>query len=196
MQHLRMELNGIEALFRILSRSHRAVVRMSDDSKARSGLRDLIKMAHPADRVLWDILKQLSRTVHIQLSLAIFSYGSLFHPAPKDMHHELCAVTESKHRYSYLKQLLSTSGSPGLIAAVRPSRKDDALRLHLLYLCNVRSVGIYLAIDIAFSYTPRDQLVILASEINYNDLFLHRVSLNPPGMLRFVVYCFMIFSRR
>ena len=147
-------------------------------------------MTHPADRCIIvrlmvipdrsgnrlclrsNLCKQRGRPIHKNLRLAILSHRSLLHLPPQHMHHQLCAVAQTEHRDPKLKQLLCISRRSLLITTVRSSGQNDPLRVHFLNLFKIRPVGIYLTINIAFSDTSCNQLVILTAKVNDNYLFL------------------------
>ena len=68
----------------------------------------------------------------------------------KNMHHQLCAVAQSQNRNSKFKQFLAASCCTFLIATVRTTGKDNALRVHLFNFLDAGLVGINFTVHITF----------------------------------------------
>ena len=172
-----MELNGIQILVRILRRRHGTIRRMGTDGKARRNLRYIIIMAHPANGFRRYILKQLAVGVHHYFNFSVLSDRRLLHLAAQHLHHNLRAITKPEHRNPHFKKLRRTSRCSRLVAAVRTSGQNNALRIHLPYFCQVRLIRINLTVDITLPDAARHQLIVLSAEIQYDYCFsLHFIS--------------------
>ena len=88
------------------------------------------------------------------------------------MHHKLCAVAQAKYRDSQFEQLSGIGRRVCFVTTVWSSGKDDSLGIHCLNLLNASPVGVYFTVNIAFSDTPCNELVVLAAKINDDYLFL------------------------
>ena len=151
-------------------------------------------MAHPADCFFCHIGKQRWFCFHKYLCFSIFTHGSLLHPAAQYMHHKLCAVAKSQHGNAQFKKRLLISRSTGFITTVRSTCQNNSLRIHRLNLLQIRLVRIYLAVNIAFSDTPCNQLIVLPAKVNDDYLFpgkfiFHRKV--PPDILYFAISLFL-----
>ena len=78
MKYFRMELDCIQSALYTLCCCHGAVGGGGHGTEAGSQLGDIVEMAHPADRILGYIGKQLGTAVYLHLSLAIFPNGCAF----------------------------------------------------------------------------------------------------------------------
>ena len=92
-----MELDCIQSALYTLCCCHGAVGGGGHGTEAGCQFRNIVEMAHPADRILGYIGKQLGTAVYLHLSLAIFPNGCTFYLTTQHMGHQLCAVTESQH---------------------------------------------------------------------------------------------------
>ena len=91
----------------ILSGCHRAVCSVGCDFKAGCHLRNIVKVAHPADSLRTYALKHLGRSlVDEHFSLTILSHIRALHLAPEHMAHELRAIAQTQHRNTKLEQLV------------------------------------------------------------------------------------------
>ena len=107
MQYLWVELDSIKLLSFILSGCHRAVCSVGCDFKAGCHLRNIVKVAHPADSLRTYALKHLGRSlVDEHFSLTILSHIRALHLAPEHMAHELRAIAQTQHRNTKLEQLV------------------------------------------------------------------------------------------
>jgi len=95
-----MELDCIQSTLYTFCCCHRAVCSGSYNTEAGCQFRNIVEMAHPADRILGHIGKQLGTAVYLHLSLTIFPNGRTFYLTTQHMGHQLCAVAESQYRNS------------------------------------------------------------------------------------------------
>ena len=89
----------------------------------------------------------------------------LLHPAAEVVDHQLHAVTDPEDRDAELEQLLPKSRRPVGVNGGRPSRKHQAPGSPVLDLLQRGVVGQQLAEHAALANAPRDQLRVLATEV-------------------------------
>ena len=159
-QDLGVELHGVEAACLILRGSHRTVGRVGHDLKAGGGLLDVVVMAHPADILRGQRVKQRAGGVQVDQRLAVLALGCLADLAAQHVHHQLAAVADAE------------DGRIRQVGAVGAAGEDDALGVFGLDFGKVGAVRINLAIYVAFADAAGDQLIILAAEIQNDDSFL------------------------
>ena len=177
-QHLRVELYGVQTLFGIFNGCHRAVCGVGSDLEAGSRLLDVVIVAHPADGRRLHIGEQLALGVHKHLGLAVLTLGSAADMTAQQVHHQLAAVADSQHRDAPVEDLGVDGGRIFQIDAVGAAGEDDALGVLRLDDRQVSFVGIDFTVDIVLADTARDQLIVLAAEIQHDDSFmLHDVLL-------------------
>jgi hypothetical protein len=87
------------------------------------------------------------------------------------MHHQLRSIAQAQNRNPQFKQLPAAGCCPLLIAAVGASCQNNSLGIHSLDLTNVCLVGVNFTIYAALTDTAGHKLVILAAEVDHNDLF-------------------------
>ena len=137
MQYFRMELDSIQFLLRIFRCRYRTVCCFGTGSKSRCYLGDVVKMTHPADRMLRYILEQCAVFVYLHICFSVLADWCFFHLASQYMHHQLGSVAQSQNRNAHLKQFLGISRCPFFIATVRTTCQNDSLRIHFLDLCQI-----------------------------------------------------------
>ena len=177
-----MELHRVESASRIFHGRHRTVVRMCGDLKASRGLRDVVGVAHPAGRSLRSIachsLEQLGaglNSIQLYFGVAVLADGGRLHLAAQFMCHELRSVADAQHRDPQPEQGFVASRRIVCIDAVGPSCQDDSLRVHGQDLSRRLCIGMDLAINVAFSDSSRDQLLVLSAKVqDYDQFSVHR----------------------
>ena len=178
-QHLRVELYGVQTLFGIFNGCHRAVCGVGSDLKAGSRLLDVIVVAHPADGRGLHIGEQLALGVYEHLGLAVLTLGSAADMTAQQVHHQLAAVADAQHRHAPAEDLGVDGGRVLQINAVGAAGEDDALGILGLDDRKIGFIGIDLAVDIIFSDAAGNQLIVLSAKVQHDDSFmLHDVFLH------------------
>lgn len=172
MQDLGVELHGVEAACLILRGSHRTVGRVGHDLKAGGGLLDVVVMAHPADILRGQRVKQRAGGVQVDQRLAVLALGCLADLTAQHVHHQLAAVADAEDGHAPVINFGVDRGRIRQVGAVGAAGEDDALGVFGLDFGKVGAVRINLAIYVAFADTTGDQLIILAAEIQNDDSFL------------------------
>ena len=93
MQYFRMKLDRIQFSCTIFCRSNGAVCSMGWNSKTGRRLRDVIRMAHPADSIGTYTCKYGWFTIYTDFCFTIFLHWRFFHMPPQHMHHKLRTIT-------------------------------------------------------------------------------------------------------
>ena len=178
-EHLRVELDSIQALGLVFRSCHRAVDGVRRDLEVRSCLLNVVVVAHPADGGRLHVRKHLAAVVYKDFRLAVLTLRSAADMAAQQMHHELAAVADSQHRHAPGEDLGVDGGRILQIHAVGSARKDDALGILGLDGGKVGLIGIDFTVDIVLADTARDQLIVLAAKVQHDHGFmLHECS--PP----------------
>ena len=177
MQNLGVELYAVQAARRILGRCHRAIGRMGHNLEAGSRRLNIIVMAHPADILCRQTVKQRARGIKIHQRLAILAFRSFGDLAAQHMHHELAAVADAKNRHTPSINFRVNGRRIGQIGAVGAAREDNTLGIFGFDFGEVRAVRIDLAVNVALTHAARNQLIVLAAEVkNNNGFLLHGVT--------------------
>ena len=94
--------------------------------------------------------------------------------AAEVVRHELAAVAYAEHGNAKLEYLCIYLRRAGSVNALRTAGEDNADGVVCFYFVYRHAVGLYLAVDIAFTDSACDKLVILAAEVqNKYALILH-----------------------
>ena len=176
-QHFRVELGAIQATGLILRGSHRAVRCVRYNFKTGSCLLNIIVVAHPADVLVRQRIKQRAGRIQIHQRFTILPFGGFGHMATQLVHHQLTAVADTKNGHTPVVNIRVNGGRIRQISAVGAAGKDETLGVFGLDFSKVGAVRLNLAIHIAFTDTAGNQLVILAAEVQNDDGFLlHEVA--------------------
>ena len=177
--YLGMELHTVEAAGFVAYADGRAGRAVRDKAEALRYLCHIVSVAHPRDALGWKSLEQAAAGIEKGRGLAVFTGGVRLrggHLAAEVMRHELAAVADSEHGDAELEYLRIDLWGAGSVNALRAAGEDDADGVVYLYFFYSHAVGLYLAVDIAFADSARDQLVILAAEVqNKYSLIVHSV---------------------
>ena len=166
-----MELNRIEAALLTFHACHRAHWCVSGNLEAFRGFFYIICMAHPADRLRAHGIEDPAVRLCIHFRLAIFADWSRRNASAQHMSHQLGTITDSKDRNSHLKDFFFTMRGLLLVYTIRASGENDSLRIHFPDLFQSQCVWMNLTVNIAFSDSSGNQLVILTTEIQNNNHF-------------------------
>ena len=103
--NLGVELNGIELSVNVLHCSTGAVVGLGDNLKALRRLGDIIRMAHPNDALLGNVLPKKAVLAQLKLNLAVFGNRSGCNLAVAHPCDELASVADAENRNSDVKNI-------------------------------------------------------------------------------------------
>ena len=167
-----MELDRIEFFCFVFCCCYRTVCGVCRDFKSRCNFWDIIEVAHPACSLCRHTLEYFwIFFIDKYFGFSIFSDISTLYFSAKHVWHQLCTITQSKHRNAKFEKFIGVCWRIRLVTAVRPACQDDSLWIHRFDFFNIGFVRINLAIDIAFSYASGNQLVILSTEVQYDYYF-------------------------
>ena len=172
MVHLRMELHAIKSLFRTFDSGGGAGGGCPNHAETLRQLCHIVSMAHPADFVRINPLQKLTVYGKRNFCFAIFAFlPCMSNLAAQCIRHQLTAVADTQHRHAHFKQSRVAFGGIIVINAVRATSKDNALRILRLNFFQRLIPGDNLTINVMLPDTPRNQLIILATEIQYYNRF-------------------------
>ena len=103
MSNLWVELNGIELSVNVLHCSTGAAVGFGDNLKALRRLGDIIRMAHPNDALLGNVLPKKAVLAQLKLNLAVFGNRSGCNLAVAHPCDELASVADTENRNTDVK---------------------------------------------------------------------------------------------
>jgi len=173
MGHLRVELHCIQATLRVLHRRTGAVRRLTGDGKARRGLGDIVRMAHPNGGVLGHI-PQHTAAQHGQLDLAVLGHRRRLYLAAQHPCHQLAAVANAQHRHAQLQHLRGVMGRGRVIHGIGTAGKDNALIISLPNGIQRGGIRQNFGKHAVITHTAGDQLIVLTAEIQ-NKNFFHTI---------------------
>ena len=181
----RMILHGVELLFHVYHGCDRAICGMSDGGEAFRHFCHIVNMAHPDDALRWQIFEKRCAGVELGFGLTEFALVGSFNLAAKGVRHELHAVAEAEHWNAELKNATLDLWRAVAVDAVWAAGKDDAFWLFFFDGCEGFVKWHDLAVNNALAHAARNELVVLAAEIDDDDhfLFIFQVILPPHFLL-------------
>ena len=144
-------------------------------------------MAHPADCLFRHILKKLGILIHVYLNLSILSDRSFLYLPTQQVHHKLRTVANTKNRNTQFKNFLCVGWRIFQINTVWSTCKNNSFWINSFDFFNICFIRIDFAVHVTFAHTSCNQLIILSSEIKYNNGF----SLQESFLLFFIINSFL-----
>ena len=152
MHNLRVELDTVDSLLRILHSGDRAYRAFCNNRESCRKVGDSVGVAHPAGGGLRNALENLRR-LDRNLGSAVLAGICGGNRSAERVGSELCAVADAKHRNTKLKDAgIHVRGVFG-IHTCRSSGKDDTGVVSCFNLVKGDGARLYLAEDICFADT-------------------------------------------
>ena len=167
--HLGVELDAVEPSLDRLERRHRSRRRRSGDTRASRRRGHRVAMAHPA-RLVGRLAREEPALAHVELGLAELGHlGSLRRclpaPAPATGLRSRCRAPEPLARRSPG----STRGAPSEKTDAGPPLSTSATGLRRRISSAPAACDDELRVDAALAHPPRDQLRVLAAQVEHED---------------------------
>ena len=176
MGDLGMELDGVDAAAFVAHRGGGALSCARGCGEALGRDRDIVAVAHPADAFAGNVVKE-DVVINGQLDLAVLAavLGACDRAA-RHVGDQLTAVADTQQRDAQIEDRGVVVGRRRIVDAVGAAGEDDAGVARRLDLGDGDLViGLDLGVDMVLAYAARNQLVVLAAEIEYED-FLHIIT--------------------
>ena len=171
--HLRVELDAEKPLLLVADRRVGAVVGGRADLEARGNLGDAVAVAHPDDELVRQPLEELVSGHDRHLRLPVFAGLAGLDPAAELLANQLHAVADAEHGDAEVEDAGIDAGGALLEHAVGTAREDDALRRIGLDFVHRDVERDDLGIDVLLADAARDQLRVLGTVVEDDDL-VHR----------------------
>ena len=169
---LGMELHSIKTLTQILHRSNWTDGGACRCMEACRELADIVRVAHPADVFVRNSFKQRGRFVRdVDFCPPVFACGSSFNAPAAEMCHQLGTVADAEYGNPKRKELFRCRYGFRSIDAVRTACQNDAAWCEFSNAIQGQRMWMYLAIDVVFPHAARNELIILSTEIQYQNHF-------------------------
>jgi len=182
-----MKLHAVEAARIVGHGGHRAIRCVRNGHKALRRARHLIGMAHPAGALGPETCQQAAvYSVHGHIGTPVFAARAALHRRAQQVRHQLHAVADAQNRHAQLKYALVHPGRALIQHAGRASAENDAHGLDGPDIRQLRAAGQHAGIDPALTYTPGNQLGVLAAKVqNQNALrSFHKTRIPSPSGCR------------
>ena len=171
--HLRMKLHAVQLSPVIAHGRAWASLRFSQDIKTIRDAADIIRMTHPADALLRNILKEHVIPYPDQCFSVFAGLFSTGDSAARHIRHQLRSVTDTQDRDSQIQNAGIIMGRIRIIDTVRTSGKNDPAVSLIFYLIRqdpvIRSD---LRVDSQITYPAGYKLIVLTTKIKHK-YFLH-----------------------
>ena len=103
----------------------------------------------------------------------IFTHTACLHTSAKQVTHHLHTIVDTQNRNAEVENRRVTFGRPIRINAIGASRQDNPFRRQFFHFRRRGLSQFYLLIDMEATYHKRNQLLILPSEIQNQNQFIH-----------------------
>ena len=111
--------------------------------------------------------------------MAVLAVGRAIDGAAEQLGHQLQAVADAEDGDFQVEDLGVDERRAGLLDAERTAGEDDPFRAEGADLLERHRAGVNFAVDVQLADAPRDQLRVLRSEVEDEDLFCMDVSHRP-----------------
>ena len=174
---LGMVLHAVEPARFVADGDVRAGVGVRDEREALGDLFHVVAVTHPRHALFGKTLEEFAVRVKKRLGLAVFARGGVVcgdDLAAEVVRDELAAVADAEHGHARVKERGIDVRRVLEIHAVRAAGEDEADGIHREKVRKRRRVGLDLAVNAAFAHAARDELVVLAAKVQYDDgLMVH-----------------------
>ena len=168
-----MELHGVDLSVCVFHRGAGAVVGVGGHAEALGGFADEIRVAHPYDAALGDVLKkQAVRLGAADLDLSVFAFHAARDSSAGHISHQLAAVADAEDGYAEVKYRRVVVGRGLVVNGIGAAGEDYALVACGSDLLQGSGVAFDLGENAVIADTPGNKLVILSSEVEDEDLFM------------------------
>ena len=173
-QHLRVELDPVEAARRILEAADRRRGRLGGDARTVGRCGDGVAVAHPADLLGGEAAEEGAVGIDADIRPPELRAVGALDPAAEVPGHELHPVTDAEHGHAELED--PRIGQRRALGVDRggPAREDERKRPPGGDRRRRGRVVDELRVDAALPDAPRDQLRVLAAEVDDEDGALFR----------------------
>ena len=165
---LGMELDAVEAALRSLEGGDRRRRRARDDGRALGSRDDRVAMRHP-DGLLGRRVGQQPRLGRLHRGAPELGDARAVDTAAELERHELRAVTDAERRHAELEQRRIDAGRVVGVDGRRAAAEHERVRVPGAHRLGRDRVADELGVDAALAHAPRDQLRVLAAEVENED---------------------------
>ncbi len=175
MHHFRVKLHRVQPSSLVLHCRDRANRRVSNALKAFRQAVDAVGVAHPADIVFFDAVKEDAFGV-FDFGFAVFGNVGVSDFAAKLVRHKLRAVANAENGYAQIKYFGIHSQAILAENAVRPTGENYADRVFCFHLFCRNRTRHQFGINVQVPDSSCDELVVLSAEIDDDYVLCHNVS--------------------
>ncbi len=185
---LGVELDAVEPADVVLEGRDRRVLRLRDHPRAVGRRDDGVAVRHPR-RLLVGERGEQALAGRVQRDLPVLSGARLLDPAAELEREELRSVADAERRDAELEDGRIDPRRPLRVDGGGTTREDQRDRVAVAYLLGGRAVADELGVDAGLAHPSRDQLRVLAAEVDHQHGALLRGCLerrpgHPCGRLR------------
>ena len=163
---LRVELDGVEPAIRILEGGDGGRRRGGGDARAGRRSGDRVAVAHPHDLLRRQVAEQ-QRLVELGIGLAVLRDVVRFDRAAEIAGHQLHPVTDAERRDAELENRGVHLRRTVDVHRCRPTGEDQRQGVPRLDLRRREAVTDELGVDTCLAHATRDQLAVLAAEVEH-----------------------------
>ncbi len=162
---LGMELDAVERPVGVLERGDRGRRRAGDNTRPGWRRDDRITVAHPDGLPFGQAVEERSALCMQRRLAELGDAGPIDAPA-EILGHELHAVADAEDRHAEVEQARIDPGRALRVDGGRPAREDERARVAAPYLLGGDPVRDELRVHTTLAHASRDQLRVLAAEVD------------------------------
>ena len=166
---LGVELQRIDLALDVRHRGVRRVRRLGRSGESLRQALDAIAVTHPDLQTRAELLEQRIVAGQIDLGVAVLAVIGLGHLAAEHVAHQLQAVADAEHRHAELEDHLRHTRAALGSDRERRAREHDALGREGADRLLAHRARVDLAVDVELTNPARNQLGVLAAEIEDQD---------------------------
>src|SRR5210317_1317358 len=176
-----MELYAVQVAFKVLDAAYRGVVRLGNFLEATGDDLNMITVAHPDRAVTIDkkaVKKRAGRIFRQKVGMTILALACRHDPATEMVTHQLHAIADTQHGDPHFEEFFLYRRCAPVINGLRPPGKDDPRGIECLDLSQAHIKRMQLAVDMRFTHPSGNQLGVLRSEVEDQNLFRMDIHIN------------------
>ena len=167
---LGVELDAVDAALHVLDGGDGRGARGGQRGEARRRLEDGVAVGHPAGLLAREVREQTTGLFHDQVGASEFADLGLLDAPAELAHEQLHSVADAEHWDTQLQQPALQPRRVRRVYRRGPPREDDAARLARRDPLQRDVVRDELREDSALAHAARDQLRVLATVVQHDDL--------------------------
>lgn len=170
MVHLGVELDGVYVFLCIFHGGHGAGIGGRHGTKALGQLLYVVDVAHPGGLFDFEPFEEFAGRIHHGLGLSEFPLVGFGDDAAEGFGDQLHAVADAEDGDAQFEDFAVDAGAGLVVYAVGAAGKDESDGFFLFDRIPHFAIADHFGVDVLFPYAPGDELIVLAAEVDDQNL--------------------------